>query len=269
METKKLRGPHTLQPDESIVLKAVLAGGYSGSLARTKDRDNDHNRFKWNLSIGYYTHCNDFIPNGACGNGLHGWLEANGDPEAISTSVLKDRNTLWLALAVKSKDIDQVSIGKVKFPSARLLYKGTKSKTLAYIRSVINKPTMFQNLGTLDQFSVNNLPASSTAIIKPGTLFKIPYYADITAKFLVNNVITKTIVPSYHFIKDPEPGTFYLFDNHGTLLIYDLFKQLEARGLDLKPYDDSTPYINQLMDVPIKTRYIRFAQSNMTFKCIK
>ena len=77
-----------------------------------------------------------------CGGGLHGWLNGQGDPDAWG----HQDDDKWLILAVKTSTIVNLG-GKVKFPSARKLYVGSKVETASLLASILpGVPIMFANL---------------------------------------------------------------------------------------------------------------------------
>ena len=77
-----------------------------------------------------------------CGGGLHGWLNGQGDPDAWG----HQDDDKWLILAVKTSTIVNLG-GKVKFPSARKLYVGSKVETASLLASILpGVPVMFANL---------------------------------------------------------------------------------------------------------------------------
>ena len=77
-----------------------------------------------------------------CGGGLHGWLNGQGDPGVWE----HQDDDKWLILAVKTSTIVNLG-GKVKFPSARKLYVGSKVETVSLLASIFpGVPIMFANL---------------------------------------------------------------------------------------------------------------------------
>ncbi|MGE7777745.1 hypothetical protein ACQKLP_23715, partial [Chitinophaga sp. NPDC101104] len=77
-----------------------------------------HSNFVWATSGP--VSCPDWRDNKECGNGLHGWLWAQGN----FGLKYKEPGAKWLALEVEEKDIRQLD-GKVKFPSCTVLVTGT------------------------------------------------------------------------------------------------------------------------------------------------
>ena len=73
----------------------------------------------------------DFSKNPECGQGLHGWAKGEGDFDAWSSSP----DDKWLVLAVKTNSLINLG-GKVKFPSATVLYCGEKDTAAALIQSI-------------------------------------------------------------------------------------------------------------------------------------
>ncbi len=73
----------------------------------------------------------DFLPTAQCGHGLHGWLRGEGD--SGSCEFIIDSNAVWIVAAVKQSEIIDLE-GKVKFPSARVLYAGDRITATAMIK---------------------------------------------------------------------------------------------------------------------------------------
>ena len=63
--------------------------------------------------------CPDWRDNAECGNGLHGWLWAQGDYDLK----YKDVGAKWLVVEVDAQDVRQLN-GKVKFPKGNVLLTG-------------------------------------------------------------------------------------------------------------------------------------------------
>ena len=71
----------------------------------------------------------DFSKTPECGQGLHGWARGEGDFGAWSSSP----DDQWLVLAVKTTSLIDLG-GKVKFPSARVLFCGERDTAVALIQ---------------------------------------------------------------------------------------------------------------------------------------
>ncbi len=172
------RLPHFLRlyKNEVAVLKAVLPGGYSGGLGNSTDKKKS--KFKWNLKLGSTTKEPNFMADGCCGHGLHGWLEGMGRPDAFAGSDKNPDKFSWLVLGVDKNELDFIqNTDKVKFPKARLLYKGQRNKALSIIRKLSGKQvTMWQNFGVLEQDTFNSLPYGATAIVPPACVIHIPRF---------------------------------------------------------------------------------------------
>ena len=74
----------------------------------------------------------DWSPTPSCGQGLHGWLEGQGDPSAWEH---RDSDK-WLILAVKKRTVVDLG-GKVKFPAARKLYIGSRDEVTTLLASLL------------------------------------------------------------------------------------------------------------------------------------
>jgi len=74
----------------------------------------------------------DWSPTPSCGQGLHGWLEGQGDPD-----VWEHRDSdKWLILAVKKRTVVDLG-GKVKFPAAHKLYVGSRDEATTLLASLL------------------------------------------------------------------------------------------------------------------------------------
>jgi len=116
-----------LAKTESLVLRACRSDLTS------------RNGFKWK-SKGIVT-APDWRPNKECGHGLHGWLRGVGKPGVWEHY----NNDIWLVLAVKTKDLIDLD-GKVKFPSCRVLFAG--SREVATALAISHCPGAKVNYGT-------------------------------------------------------------------------------------------------------------------------
>jgi hypothetical protein len=76
-----------------------------------------YNNFKWPES-GTVT-CPDWRKSKDCGNGLHGWLWAQGN----FGLKYKEPNAKWLVVEVDEKSVIDIS-GKVKYPTGEVLFCG-------------------------------------------------------------------------------------------------------------------------------------------------
>ena len=109
---------------ESLVLRACRADLTS------------RNGFSWKNK---HVKAPDWSPTPECGQGLHGWLNGQGDPDAWK----HQDDDKWLILAVKTSTVVDLR-GKVKFPNARKLYVGSKVETASLLASILpGVPVMF------------------------------------------------------------------------------------------------------------------------------
>jgi hypothetical protein len=88
------------------------------------------NEFVWPSEIGAIANCPDFVDSNECGNGLHGWLNGMGDSSASDFVDVIDSK--WLVLEVETDKIIDL-VGKVKFPSAKVIFIGSRGECANYI----------------------------------------------------------------------------------------------------------------------------------------
>jgi hypothetical protein len=88
------------------------------------------NGFVWPAEIGAIATCPDFVDSNECGNGLHGWLNGIGDSSA--SNLVDAINAKWLVLEVETDKIIDLK-GKVKFPSAKVIFIGSRGECADYI----------------------------------------------------------------------------------------------------------------------------------------
>ena len=81
-----------------------------------------------------------------CGNGLHGWFEAQGD--ASYSNYLNEPGAKYLVLKVKTDSIIHLD-GKCKFPRAKVCFVGNRNEAIAYIEKTYpylrTMPLLFAN----------------------------------------------------------------------------------------------------------------------------
>ena len=77
-----------------------------------------------------YVEAPDWEATQECGNGLHGWFEAQGD--ASHSSYLNEPGAKYLVLKVKTDSIIHLD-GKCKFPRAKVCFVGNRNEAIAYI----------------------------------------------------------------------------------------------------------------------------------------
>jgi len=81
----------------------------------------------------------DWSPSPTCGQGLHGWLNGQGDTTVWS----HEPEDKWLILAVKKNTVVDLQ-GKVKFPTARKLFVGTRDEAATLLASLLpGVPVMY------------------------------------------------------------------------------------------------------------------------------
>jgi hypothetical protein len=88
------------------------------------------NEFVWPSEIGAIANCPDFVDSNKCGNGLHGWL--NGMGYSSASDLVDKINAKWLVLEVETDKIIDLA-GKVKFPSAKVIFIGSRGECANYI----------------------------------------------------------------------------------------------------------------------------------------
>ena len=79
-------------------------------ILRTMDKDGrSHGGFQWNLEIGGETVAPDWSPRAECGNGLHGFLNGQGDGSLANW----ESDAIWAVVSTTGEVVDLG--GKVKF----------------------------------------------------------------------------------------------------------------------------------------------------------
>ncbi len=71
----------------------------------------------------------DWAPTETCGNGLHGYLEGEGDAQSINWA----NDAHWLVLRVLSSSIVNLD-GKVKFPSCEVVFCGNRLGATTFLQ---------------------------------------------------------------------------------------------------------------------------------------
>ena len=81
-----------------------------------------------------------------CGNGLHGWFEAQGDADC--SDYLNEPDARYLVLEVETDSIIHLD-GKCKFPKADVVFVGSRNEAIAYIEKTYpylrTMPLLFAN----------------------------------------------------------------------------------------------------------------------------
>jgi hypothetical protein len=99
---------------------------------RTCDKNGrSKNDFQWNLEIGGLTTAPDWKETKECGNGLHGFLNGEGDGSLADWS----DDAIWIVVEPIGKIIDLD--GKAKFESAKTVFVGDRLTTTNYLYSQI------------------------------------------------------------------------------------------------------------------------------------
>src|SRR5271166_6433001 len=66
--------------------------------------------------------CPDWKPTHICGNGLHAFLNGEGDIRCVNDLEWIDDTWYWLILAIHD-DVEVIDLdGKIKFPSCEVIY---------------------------------------------------------------------------------------------------------------------------------------------------
>jgi hypothetical protein len=100
---------------DKLVLRTCSADGTS------------RNNFQWNLEIGGITTAPDWKPTTECGNGLHGFLNGEGDGSLADWS----EDAIWMVVEPIGQIID--IDGKVKFESAITRFVGNQFEATQYL----------------------------------------------------------------------------------------------------------------------------------------
>jgi hypothetical protein len=99
---------------------------------RTCDKHGkSRNDFQWNLAIGGITTAPDWKETTECGNGLHGFLNGEGDGSLADWS----SDAIWMVIEPIGKVIDLD--GKVKFESGKTIFVGDRLAATNYLYSQI------------------------------------------------------------------------------------------------------------------------------------
>jgi len=88
-----------------------------------------HHGFIW-PGVGEEAVATDWRANGRCGNGLHGWLNGQGDHSCTDYST--DPDAKWLVVEVDAASIIDLA-DKVKFPRGVVRFVGGRAEAAAYL----------------------------------------------------------------------------------------------------------------------------------------
>ncbi|HMW75793.1 MAG TPA: hypothetical protein PKD40_09050 [Saprospiraceae bacterium] len=116
----------------------------------------------------------DWKNDNRCGDGLHGWLEGQGDSACSDYTHLPDAK--YLVLEVDTETIVDLK-GKCKFPEAEVIFVGNRSEALDYIERMYpqlsNAPLLFAtrtagNYGTATVGDSGTAKAGDSGTAKAG-----------------------------------------------------------------------------------------------------
>ena len=107
----------------------------------------------------------DWKNDNRCGDGLHGWLEGQGDSACSDYTHLPDAK--YLVLEVDTETIVDLK-GKCKFPEAEVIFVGNRSEALDYIERMYpqlsNAPLLFATR-TAGNYGTATVGDSGTATV--------------------------------------------------------------------------------------------------------
>ena len=105
--------------------------------------------FQWPLEVGVEVEAPDWSPEEACGRGLHGWLNGQGD---LSAADYWD-DAKWLVLSVDSYvPLD----GKIKFQTCEILFVGDRVEACKYLYSKVQPEDVAQSIGYVSNGTIAN-----------------------------------------------------------------------------------------------------------------
>ena len=103
--------------------------------------------FQWPLEVGAKVEAPDWNPETTCGNGLHGWLNGQGDLSIAHY----DSDSKWLVLSV---DDYTPMDGKVKFPTCEILFIGDMVEACKHLYSKVQPDDIAQSIGYVSTGSI-------------------------------------------------------------------------------------------------------------------
>jgi hypothetical protein len=113
--------------------------------------------FIWNLEIGGITTAPDWEPTEECGQGLHGFLNGEGNGYLVDWS----EEAIWLVVEPIGKIIDLN--GKVKFKSATTIFVGDRPSATNYLREQIGNYAIIGGTSTSGYSGISTSGYSGTS----------------------------------------------------------------------------------------------------------
>jgi len=110
--------------------RRLLMKKYSYVLRTCSKNIESYNGFKWPKEG--YVEAPDWDPTPRCGNGLHGFLNGEGDGSYADW----DPAAKWLVVKVKTADIVDLK-GKVKFKCGKVIFCGRRDKAIHFLKTKI------------------------------------------------------------------------------------------------------------------------------------
>lgn len=139
---------HLITPEKPVLVLRVCQPDGSSSFG-----------FKWPLS-GHVS-CPDWVEDNICGNGLHGWIEGEGNSSSGPGSMISNPDSLWLVVEVPA----YINLkGKIKFSSGTVVFAGTKLAATNYLQNHGCKGTIIGATVVTGEGGVSNAGDWGTAI---------------------------------------------------------------------------------------------------------
>jgi hypothetical protein len=108
-----------------------------------------YNSFQWPLEVGAKVEAPDWSPKATCGNGLHGWLNGQGD---LSAANFGD-DSKWLVLSVD----DYIHLGgKIKFKTCEILFVGDMIEACKFLYSKLQPEDVAKSIGYVATGTIAN-----------------------------------------------------------------------------------------------------------------
>ena len=150
----------------------------------------------------------DWSPSPTCGQGLHGWLNGQGD----ATVWVHEPGDKWLILAVKKSAVVDLR-GKVKFPSARKLFVGTCAEAATLLASLLPGVPVMYATATAGYKGTATAGDSGTATAGDSGTATAGNYGTIQIKWWDSNASRYRIATAYVGEDGIEAGTAYKLDD--------------------------------------------------------
>lgn len=100
-------------------------------ILRTMDKDGrSYEDFQWNLEIGGETVAPDWDESPRCGNGLHGFLNGQGDGSLANW----DKDALWAVVSTQGDVVDLN--GEVKFERGTMEFVGEREAATKFLEGL-------------------------------------------------------------------------------------------------------------------------------------